>query len=115
MLQKTSFLVAFYFQIVIPKIYPLLNTDEECKPWKSPIPWFLNLNESSWRETPESLLSDWRWLRSYQVIAVWARGAKNGRTLTDDFILQLETKVFRSYAKISQSQSRPQLGPSHPG
>ena len=41
-----------------------------------------------WRETPESLLSDWRWLRSYQVIAVWARGAKNGRTLTDDFILR---------------------------
>ena len=31
MLQKTSFLVAFYFQIVIPKIHPLHNTDEEYK------------------------------------------------------------------------------------
>ena len=32
MLLKTSFLVAFYFQqIVIPKIHPLHNTDEEYK------------------------------------------------------------------------------------
>ena len=31
MLQRTSFLVAFYFQIVIPKIHPLHNTDEEYK------------------------------------------------------------------------------------